>query len=86
MDKKNGLDPECSTTGLKSSHEIKKEITMKDKHKPKQKTRKGGAVELICLKCRRTEILYVPAEEVPKCPDCNVRMTINEVLREGKSY
>jgi len=59
---------------------------MKDKKKPKQKTLEGSAVELICLKCRRTEILYVPAEEVPKCPDCNVRMTINEVLREGKSY
>ena len=59
---------------------------MKDKKKPKRKTRQGSAVELICLKCRRTEILYVPAEEVPKCRDCNVRMTINEVLREGKSY
>jgi ribosomal protein S27E len=59
---------------------------MKDKNKPKYKTRKGSAVELICLKCRRTEIIYVPAEEVPKCPDCNVRMTIREVLREGKSY
>lgn len=59
---------------------------MKDKKIPKQKKQVGGAVELICLKCRRTEILYVPAEEVPKCPDCNVRMTINEVLREGKSY
>ena len=59
---------------------------MKDKNKPKQKALEGSAVELICLNCRRTEILYVPAEEVPKCPDCNVRMTINEVLREGKSY
>ena len=59
---------------------------MKDKNKPKQKALEGSAVELICLKCRQTEILYVPAEEVPKCPDCNVRMTINEVLREGKSY
>ncbi|HAY40251.1 MAG TPA: hypothetical protein DCY53_13500 [Desulfobacteraceae bacterium] len=59
---------------------------MKDKNKLKQETREGGAVELICLKCRRTEIIYVPAEEIPKCPDCNVRMTINEVLREGKSY
>jgi ribosomal protein S27E len=59
---------------------------MKDKKNPQHKTPKGSAVELICLKCRRTEILYVPAEEVPKCPDCNIRMTINEVLREGKSY
>ena len=59
---------------------------MKDKNKTKQKIPEGAAVELICLKCRRTEIIYVPAEEIPKCPDCNVRMTINEVLREGKSY
>jgi hypothetical protein len=59
---------------------------MKDKKRSDQKRRESGAVEVICLKCRRTEILYVPDEEVPKCPDCNVRMTINEVLREGKSY
>ena len=59
---------------------------MKDKKKPTRKKQTGSAVELICLKCKRTEILYVPAEEIPKCPDCNVRMTINEILREGKSY
>jgi ribosomal protein S27E len=58
---------------------------MKNK-KPKKKALEGGAVELICLKCRRTQILYIPTEEIPKCPDCNVRMTIREVLREGKSY
>jgi ribosomal protein S27E len=59
---------------------------MKDKKIPRRKAREGSAVELICLKCKRTEIIYVPAEEVPKCPDCNVRMTIREVLVEGKSY
>ena len=59
---------------------------MKDENKSKHKKLEGSAVELICLKCRRTEILYVPAEEVPKCPNCNIRMTINEVLKEGKSY
>ena len=59
---------------------------MKDKKIPRKKAREGGAVELICLKCRRTEIFYVPAEEIPKCPDCDVRMVIREVLREGKSY
>ena len=71
---------------MKFSFSVIKETTMKDKDKSKYKTREGSAVELICLKCRRTEILYVPAEEVPKCPDCNIRMTINEVLKEGKSY
>ncbi len=59
---------------------------MKDKKVPGKKAREGYAVELICPKCKRTEIIYVPAEEIPKCPDCNVRMTIREVLREGKSY
>jgi ribosomal protein S27E len=71
---------------LKSSIAVKKETTMKDEKKSKHKKREGSAVEVICLKCRRTEILYVPAEEVPKCPNCNIRMTINEVLKEGKSY
>lgn len=66
---------------------------MKDKKKAKvtgKKTRGNshgtGAVELICLKCKRTEIHYLSAEEIPKCSDCNVRMVIREVLREGKSY
>jgi hypothetical protein len=59
---------------------------MKDKKTSDRKKQTGGAVELICLRCKRTKILYVPAEEVPKCPDCNIRMTINEILREGKSY
>jgi DNA-directed RNA polymerase subunit RPC12/RpoP len=59
---------------------------MKDKKKPNKKTREGGSVEMICLRCRRTEIHYLPAEETLKCPDCNIQMTINEVLREGKSY
>jgi len=90
VDKKHRLDQERSTAGLRFSleiiKEIIKEIIMKDKNKPKQKKLEGGAVEVMCPKCRRTEILYVPAEEVPKCPDCNVRMTIKEVLREGKSY
>lgn len=57
----------------------------KAKKKAKKKAAGGGAVEVICLKCRHTEIIYLPAE-VPKCPDCNVRMSISEILREGKSY
>ncbi|MBW1606629.1 MAG: hypothetical protein JRJ74_00845, partial [Deltaproteobacteria bacterium] len=52
---------------------------MKNKKIPRKKSREGNAVELICLKCKRTEILYVPDEEVPKCPDCDVRMLIKEV-------
>jgi len=59
---------------------------VKNKKIPRKKGRGGNAVELICLKCKRAEILYVPAEEIPKCPDCGVRMLIKEILREGKSY
>ncbi|MGB6011294.1 MAG: hypothetical protein WBI57_08515 [Desulfobacterales bacterium] len=55
-------------------------------NKTKRKSHERGAVELICLKCRRTEIHYLSTEEIPKCPDCDVRMVIREVLREGKSY
>ena len=57
----------------------------KAKKKAKMKERGGGAIEVMCLKCQHTEIIYLPAE-VPKCPDCNIRMSIREVLREGKSY
>jgi hypothetical protein len=71
---------------LKTSSTVKKETTVKEKNKSKYDRHEQSAVELICLKCRYTEILYVPAEEIPKCPNCNVRMTINEILREGKSY
>lgn len=43
-------------------------------------------VELVCPKCKRTEIIYLPADEFPKCPDCDVRMKIRELLKEGKAY
>lgn len=47
---------------------------------------KKEAVEVICPKCRHTEIVYLPKEAMPKCPDCKVTMIIREVLLEGKSY
>lgn len=43
-------------------------------------------VEVICPRCKRTEIVTVPKEELPKCRDCNVRMHLREVLEEGKAY
>ncbi len=64
---------------------VKKKAKVTGK-KTKRKSHETGAVELICLKCKRTEIHYLPTEEILKCPDCNVRMVIKEVLREGKSY
>ena len=43
-------------------------------------------VEVVCPKCQRTEIVYIPKEQIPKCPDCKTQMVLREVLREGKSY
>jgi hypothetical protein len=43
-------------------------------------------VEVICPKCRYTEIIYLPVEDLPLCPQCNTPMLINELLDEGKSY
>jgi predicted Zn-ribbon and HTH transcriptional regulator len=39
-----------------------------------------------CPKCRRTQIIYIPEEKIPRCPECNVEMIIEELLDEGKSY
>jgi ribosomal protein L37AE/L43A len=44
------------------------------------------AIEVVCPRCRRTEIVYRPKEEIPKCPTCKVQMLVKEVLTEGKSY
>ncbi len=44
------------------------------------------AVEIVCPKCNRTEIVYIPDEDMPKCSECNTRMVIREILTEGKSY
>jgi transposase-like protein len=43
-------------------------------------------VEVVCPKCQRTEIVYIPKEQIPKCPDCKTQMVLRELLREGKSY
>ncbi len=43
-------------------------------------------LEVICKKCKRTEIVYLPKEEIPVCQKCGIRMIIRELLREGKSY
>ena len=47
---------------------------------------KNQSVEIECPKCGRTEIVYIPKEEIGKCPECGVRMVIKELLEEGKSY
>ncbi len=43
-------------------------------------------VEIICPKCRYTEIIYLPRENLPLCPQCQTQMLISELLDEGKSY
>ncbi len=44
------------------------------------------AVEIVCPKCKRTEIVYITKEEMLDCEDCNVPMVFRELLKEGKSY
>ena len=43
-------------------------------------------IEVVCPKCKRTNIIYLPKDEMPKCERCNIRMVIRELLDEGKSY
>jgi Zn finger protein HypA/HybF involved in hydrogenase expression len=50
---------------------------MRDKREP---------VQIKCPKCKRTQIVYIPEEDIPDCPDCRVQMNIEELLDEGKSY
>ena len=44
------------------------------------------AVEIVCPKCKRTEIVYITKEDMPTCEDCGVPMVFREILKEGKSY
>ncbi len=45
---------------------------------------KREAVEVHCAKCKRSQIIYLPEEEIPQCPACKKRMVIKENLTEGK--
>lgn len=47
---------------------------------------KREPVEIICPKCRYTEIIYLPIDDLPRCPECGIKMSISELLDEGKSY
>lgn len=49
-------------------------------------TQQQQTVEILCPKCKRTEIIHVPTEQLPRCPVCKIQMVIREVLTEGKSY
>ncbi len=43
-------------------------------------------VQVKCPKCKRTQIVYIPEEEIPDCPNCKVQMNIEELLDKSKSY
>lgn len=47
---------------------------------------KKEPIEIICPRCRYTEIIYLPIDDFPLCPSCNIPMLISELLDEGKSY
>ncbi|PIE68809.1 MAG: hypothetical protein CSA21_05570 [Deltaproteobacteria bacterium] len=42
------------------------------------------AVEVVCPLCKHSQIVYFPEEEMPRCPQCNKKMIVKEVLTEGK--
>ncbi len=43
-------------------------------------------IEIVCPKCKRTQIINLEKEKMPKCEACAVRMVVKEVLREGKAF
>lgn len=46
-------------------------------------------VQLVCPKCRRRTIVYLPIDDLPECenPACKgTKMVIEELLDEGKSF
>lgn len=47
---------------------------------------KKEPIQIKCPRCKLTEIIYIPDQDVPKCPECGNRMVIVELLDEGKSY
>ncbi|WP_022851694.1 hypothetical protein [Limisalsivibrio acetivorans] len=44
------------------------------------------AVEIKCVNCDYTQIIYLPKEQPGRCPECGGGMIISEILEEGKSY
>lgn len=47
---------------------------------------KREPVQLLCPRCRHTEIAYLPCDPFPRCPHCDIPLLIGELLDEGKSY
>jgi hypothetical protein len=53
---------------------------------PDMQRGKHEPIEIVCPRCRYKEIVYLPLEDLPLCPECNTQMLISELLDEGKSY
>ncbi len=45
---------------------------------------KREAIEVSCPICGQNQIVYLPEEEIPSCPNCRKKMIIKEILTEGK--
>lgn len=52
--------------------------------KSKVKGQRQEAVEVVCPKCRQTQIVYFPKENMPVCQHCRIEMVLKEILTEGK--
>jgi ribosomal protein S27E len=70
-------DPAFSAVIYAGTYPFEREPAMREK---------SEAVEVQCPKCRHTLIIYIPKEEIPRCPSCGTRMVIKELLDEGKSF
>ena len=49
-------------------------------------SQKKEPIQVVCPRCRLTQIVYLPLDDLPICPECEIRMVIQELLDEGKSY
>jgi hypothetical protein len=47
---------------------------------------KPAYFEVICPKCRYTQIVDVQNVQIPRRHQCDTRMVLRELLKEGKSY
>lgn len=54
------------------------------KKSPKNEKPDVTTIEVKCPKCDHTEIVVIPKEEIPLCPDHKIKMYLHEVLKEGK--
>jgi len=54
-------------------------------HKKKKKDA-PEPVQVRCVSCGYTNIIYLPDEPMTSCPNCHKEMVIEELLDEGKSY